>query len=200
MRKLVLVGIPLLLAGFALAGWWWLRPPVVHHETTKFVARQSGITLGAGFTSYIHAEAVRAAYPKAEVITDIQRPGSRDHPPRNLLTLELRPFTHLGVDGRLTLDFFNDRLMEVTFYPVDVEAYAPALARAEPGLRRDGANRQVLVSGSRRVAANIAQQASEIGPRIGARAFVLWQDRRLRTELDQWDARFGHLPQPLVAQ
>lgn len=196
MKRLIWT-LPVLLVLVAGLWWWWAQPRPLHDETAAFGARHTGIALAAGFTSYADVATVRAAHADAVVVTDIRRPATRAHPPRELLTLELRPFTHLDVPGRLTLDFFNDRLMEVTFYPDNVQAYAPALARAERGLQRQGANRQVGVSGHRRVAANIAQQASPLGPSMGARAFVLWQDLRLRRELDDWDARFGHLPQPV---
>jgi hypothetical protein len=195
--KRFLVIMPLALGILAAGLWAWLaRPPPLHEASAAFGARKPGIELGAGFVSYVDAASVRAVYADTQVINDIRRTATPAHPPRALLTLALRPFTHLDVPGWLTLDFFNDRLMEVTFYPQDPKAYAPALSRAEPGLRRQGANRQVGVSGHRRVAANIAQQASPLGPRMGARPFVLWQDLRLRAELDDWDARFGHLPQP----
>lgn len=186
-----------LISGFAAALWWVYRPATLHADTPQFVARKAGVELAAGFVSYSDVASTVAAYPQAVTLADILRPATNAHPPRALVTLELRPFSHLDQPGRLTLDFFNDRLMEVTFYPNDAAAYAPELARAEPRLRRQGANRQVTVSGHRRVAANIAQQAGALGPSMGARPFVLWQDLRLRAELDAWDSRFGHLPQPV---
>ena len=186
-----------LVGGFAAALWWVYHPATPHADTAQFVTRKAGIELAAGFVSYTDVATTQATYPRAVTLTDIRRPATDAHPPRALVTLELRPFNHLDSPGRLTLDFFNDRLMEVTFYPDNATAYAPSLAHAEPRLRRQGANRQVTVSGHRRVAANIAQQAGDLGPSMGARAFVLWQDLRLRAELDTWDARFGHLPQPM---
>lgn len=194
--KRYLWAVPVLVAAATAAFWWWARPVPLHGETAAFGERKPGIELGVGFTSYVDLASVRAAHPEAVVITDVRRAATPAHPARELITLELRPFSHLDVPGRLTLDFFNDRLMEVTFYPVSANDYAPVLARAEPRLRREGANRQVLVSGQRRVASNVAQQASPLGPSMGGQPFVLWQDRRLRRELDDWDARFGHLPQP----
>lgn len=120
-----------LVGGFAAALWWVYHPATPHADTAQFVTRKAGIELAAGFVSYTDVATTQATYPRAVTLTDIRRPATDAHPPRALVTLELRPFNHLDSPGRLTLDFFNDRLMEVTFYPDNATAYAPSLAHAD---------------------------------------------------------------------
>ncbi len=180
-------------AGVLVAAWlpWWSDRPK-HPDTAAFQAQARGVELTAGLRSYMREAAVTERYPEVVEVTRIQRPATADHPARDLVTLELQPFNHLGVTGRMQLDLFNDRLMELTFTPDDVVAYSAALAAAEPGLKRSATGRREQVSGHRRVASNVAQLATPAGAQLGARPFTLWQDRRLRAQLDDWDARFGH--------
>lgn len=176
-------------------GSWWARP-APHPETQAFQTREPGIPLTAGLVSQASEAEVRQTIEGLQVALSVERPATPAHPPRHLLTLSAEPFEHLGVAGRLTLDFFNDRLMEVTFVPTDLSAYAEALRRAEPGLRRDRVGRQEAVDGPRRVVSNVAQLTTPAGAALGGTPFTLWQDRRLRAQLDDWDARFGHIPPP----
>ena len=184
-------------AGVLVAAWlpWWSSRPD-HPDTAAFETRLTGVELTADLRSYMSEEAVLRRYPDGVQVHRILRPATPDHPPRNLVTLELMPFTHLGVDGRMTLDFFNDRLMEMTFSPGDIPAYAAALSRAEPGLRRNATGRRDKIEGQRRVASNVAQLETPAGQQLGAMPFTLWQDRRLRAQLDDWDTRFGHFAPP----
>lgn len=185
------------MSGVLLAAWlpWWSDRPD-HPETAAFETRLTGVDLTAGLRSYMREEAVARRYPELVDVTRILRPATPDHPARDLVTLELSPFTHLGVEGRMTLDFFNDRLMEMTFIPQDASAYAAALARAEPGLRRDNTGRRERINGHRRIASNVEQLSTPAGRQLGSTPFTLWQDRRLRAQLDDWDARFGHFAPP----
>lgn len=175
---------------------WADRIPTLHAETVAFGNLQPGVRLTANLESYARSAAVREQYPELKELSRITRPANALHPARDLLTLEQRGFLHLEIRGRLTLDFFNDRLMEVTFFPDDLPAYAVALARAEPALRRERTGRRELLVGARRVISNVEQLTSEAGRHLGNTAFTLWQDRRLRAELDDWDRRFGHLAPP----
>jgi hypothetical protein len=174
----------------------WQGPPPLHAESAAFGEVRPGVPLTAGLVSYVDEAAVRERLPELSVITRILRPATVEHPPRNLLTLEQRGFEHLGVRGRLTLDFFNDRLMEVTFYPDSAAEYAAPLAAAETGLQRQASGRREGVAGHRRVVSNVEQLTTDGGRFLGSTPFTLWQDRRLRAELDDWDRRFGHLAPP----
>jgi hypothetical protein len=49
--------------------------------------------------------------------------------PAELRTLRIDRYRHLGVDGKLVLDFFNDQLMECVFYPVDGRLFKEKLCR-----------------------------------------------------------------------
>lgn len=195
LRPFLIIGIVvglLLLALFRP----WQGGPELHAESAAFGEVRPGITLTAGLRSYLDEAAVREQLPDLSEVTRILRPATPEHPPRNLLTLEQRGFEHLGVRGRLALDFFNDRLMEVTFYPDSAAEYAAPFAAAEPGLQRQASGRREGVAGHRRVVSNVEQLTTDGGRFLGSTPFTLWQDRRLRAELDDWDRRFGHLAPP----
>ena len=100
----------------------------------------------------------------------------------------------LGSTGVITLEFFNDRLYEVTFHPTDLSGTSNKLFRTTPGLKRDRNGRANMVKGNLRVATNIDLANSDVGRAVRTTAYILWQDKRLRSQLDDWDVRFGNIP------
>lgn len=195
MKALQPLLVVLLVVGAGLLALFrpWEGDPPLHAETAAFGEVRPGIPLTAGLQSYESEEAVRARFPDLSEALRIHRAATPEHPPRHLLTLEQVGYEHLGARGRITLDFFNNRLMEVTFYPDYPSVYAAPLAAAEPGLKRLASGRREQVAGHRRVVSNVEQLTTQGGQFLGSTAFTLWQDRRLRRELDDWDRRFGHL-------
>mgnify|MGYP001582133884 CR=1 FL=1 len=121
------------------------------------------------------------------------KPGTSNYPPRNLETLTVAGYVHLGVTGDLTLEFFNDRLYEAAFKPSpsDLPRYIRALKPAEPSLKRDALGKAELLQGPRRVASNIEYAVSDVGRAAGSEAFIVWQDTRLVRQRDAWDANFS---------
>ena len=154
-----------------------------------------GVPMVDFFLSYESMADVDAklAYEQLRVArTASHKPKSRHYPPRDLDTLEVEGFTHLGQRGTLTLEFFNDRLYEARFIPEDLDpAYPKRLHEAHPELVRDKTGNIDVNLGQRRVTSNVDFAASNVGRALATRAFVIWQDVRLKQQLKIWEDTYG---------
>ncbi|SFF23772.1 hypothetical protein SAMN04488120_10199 [Fontimonas thermophila] len=112
-------------------------------------------------------------------------------PPRALDVVTVHQFRHWGVQGQLELQFFNDRLYQTEFEPEDPERYLAAQRRELPQLARQRSGRAELIDGHLRIASSLDLAVSEIGRKLRTRPFILWQDRRLIRQRDEWDRRFA---------
>lgn len=201
-RPLYALAGAILVAGVATT-WWWMeqrRPPPEHPETAAFEAVQEPrIDLLDGLRSYEAEAAVRVPLEAAGLQIErrvLRRPPSERYPPRVLASLVVNGYRHLGVDGQLTLEFFNDRLMEADFRPADSDQYARQLRAAMPQLKRDRVGHAEWSDGTLRVWSNVELARSRVGGSLRTDALVLWQDLRLIRQRDDWDARFGAIPVP----
>ena len=192
---IVLVGV--------LVSWWWSRThsaPPRHPETAAFEAPlEPRLDLVDGFRSGDGQDAVRTPLEAAGLSVErrvLRRPPSERYPPRELTSLVVGGYRHLGVDGQLTLEFFNDRLMEIDFRPDDAAVYARRLHEAMPGLKRDRVGHAELVDGDRRIWSNVDLAKSRVGGSLRTEGLVIWQDLRLIRQRDDWDERFGSIPAP----
>lgn len=191
-----------------LSAWAWVVKPDFlfgaseHPEQQRF-AQPAGkpVALTDAFTSFEAEAAVVTRLQGAELAYErsrTRRPVSAEYPPRDLTTLTVPEYRHLGVEGELRLLFFNDRLFEVHFVPREVERYAEGLARTYPGLDRDPNGRAEWVQGTLRIASNVELARSAVGRTLDTQPYVLWQDLSLVRLRDEWDARFGALPTPIL--
>jgi hypothetical protein len=121
------------------------------------------------------------------------KPPSKRYPSRDLDTLAVSFYRHLDQKGHLTLEFFNNRLYEARFAPIDVKAYVPRLRRAEPALKRDRIGKAELVRGSQRIVANVELANTKVGRELNTQPYVIWQDLRLKQQLAQWEENYGVL-------
>lgn len=199
---LYLLAGAILLVG-VLVSWWWAknnRPPAPHPETAAFeTVQEPRLDLLDGFRSYETEAATRGPLEAAGLRVErrvLRRPPSERYPPRALVSLMVEGYRHLGVDGQLTLEFFNDRLMEVDFRPEDPDRYARQMRAAMPQLKRDGVGHAEWSDGTLRVWSNVELARSRVGGSLRTDALVLWQDLRLIAQRDDWDARFGAIPVP----
>ena len=56
--------------------------------------------------------------------------ANSDRRPRyDILSISVKNYSHLGVDGELIMHFFNDRLSRTVFYPSDFKRYEDALEK-----------------------------------------------------------------------
>ncbi len=138
-----------------------------------------------------------------EVVVELERSGflpsvesrhlavREGAPPRNLDTVTVNQYRHWGVAGRLELQFFNDRLYQTEFEPEDPERYLVALRRELPQLQRTDSGRSELISGHLRIASSVDLAVSTVGKQLKTRPFLVWQDRRLVRQREEWDRRFA---------
>ncbi|HUS23910.1 MAG TPA: hypothetical protein VM369_03100 [Candidatus Binatia bacterium] len=174
--------------------------PVPHAETERFTGHAADpVPMLGGLRSYDSLEAVRARLDAAKAEYKVEQrhatPSSK-YPPHDRDTLVAAKYLHLGTEGVLTLEFFNDRLYEAQFVPGEADPYADRLHASDRRLKRDRAGRAEQVMGALRVATNVDFAGTDVGRNLQTKPFVLWQDLRLVAELDEWDRRFVALPPP----
>lgn len=134
-----------------------------------------------GLMSYQSVEHVRRelAALSWEVVEDSHL-GANDRRPRfDVYTASLKGFVHLGQVGELTLQFFNDRLMETRFFPKDVDAFLAALANAGVDLRRQSD------------ATALPHTRLWTAMDYKKRRYVGWEDVRLADEMKFWIKRYA---------
>lgn len=194
--------VPILIGlAVVLPGLWVAKETIApggHPDKGRFteVAADPVVFLD-GIKSYESVESVRARFDGAKVqytVTPVRPKPSSKYPPRDTDTLLVGLYKHLGIDGQLTLEFFNDRLYEATFVPSEVEDYAEKLHRADQRLTRDRNGRVERTLGNLRVASNVDFAATDVGRSLQTKPYVIWQDIRLMQQLDEWDRRFIALP------
>ena len=177
-----------------LARWPFDSAPI-HPEAQQYTVRQAPTEpLAEIFHSYDSIDAVVATladhrYQAAH--TSNHKPQSRRYPPRDLDTLEVAGYQHLGSRGQLDLEFFNDRLYQARFEPANIRRYLPKLRAAEPTLQRDGVGRSEQTRGNLRVATDMDLANSRVGRYVDAKPYLLWQDLRLKRQLADWESRYG---------
>ncbi len=134
-----------------------------------------------GFFSYASQAEVEAQLKRAGLLYSVGKAnGLAPNDPRptyEVVEIKVQAFTHLNQSGELNLSFFNNRLSDTRFFPVDPEAYLAALRNS--GLQ---VTEQRAVSGSTAV---WTYQAYD------GRRYVGWTDSRLDEEHAKWIARYS---------
>ena len=174
--------------------YWLVRqePP----ELKMFTDRApDGVALADLFLSYESVPDVTAKLEYDQLRAErsaSHKKKSKRYPPRDLDTLEVRGFKHLGQTGELTLEFFNDRLYEARFIPEELDdGYAQRLHAADAGLPRDKTGNIDATRGPLRVTSNVDFASSKVGRALNTRPFVIWQDQRLKQQLKLWEDTYG---------
>lgn len=151
------------------------------------------VALMNGMRSYSSVQTVTAlllqhGYTwKAE---QIARPSRRTYPPYRTDTLTVANYRHLGEEGTLTLEFFNDRLYETSFVPVRAGKYLQLLRNQGVPLRRRESGRSELTQGNLSMETNIDFATSDVGTAMHLAPYLFWRDARLMQQLRDW----GPLP------
>jgi hypothetical protein len=146
----------------------------------SFTERLPGEVLLSGFLSYATRTDVLASlgHDVALRVVEDSPPVADGRPPFAIHTVEAQPMSCCGQRGVLRLSFFNDRLMEVSFYADEPDALFGTLR--EQGLALDGGGE--LERGCVRITA---------GKDAAARRFVSWRDVRLVRQQRLWISRYS---------
>jgi len=172
--------------------------PSAHPEKAKFTAVVTDpaamIVPLKSYDSVDHVREVLDGKKLKYTVTPVRPAKTSKYPPRDTDTIVVNDYPHLGVEGKLTLEFFNDRLFEATFVPSDLRDYVAALHAADPRLKRERDGRTEISVGSLRIATNVDFASTDTGRNLQTKPYVLWQELRLKDSLDEWDRRFVALP------
>ncbi|MGH8481352.1 MAG: hypothetical protein ACRES8_02690, partial [Nevskiaceae bacterium] len=172
--------------------------PGPHPETQKFTeVAADPATMIDTLKSYDAVADVRAKLDAAKVkytVMPVRPAASSKYPPRDTDTIVASGYAHLRVPGELTLEFFNDRLFEATFVPSELDDYVDRLHAADKRLKRERDGRTEAVIGHLRLATNVDFASTDTGRSLQTRPYVIWQDLRLKNQLDDWDRRFVARP------
>lgn len=172
--------------------------PAPHPETQKFTeVAADPVRMIDTLNSYDSVSAVSAKLDAAKAkytVTPVRPAKSSKYPPRDTDTLVSAGYRHLGVPGQLTLEFFNDRLFEATFVPEELDDYVDRLHAAEKRLKRERDGRTEVIVGNLRLATNVDFASTDTGRSLQTKPYVIWQELRLKNQLDDWDRRFVARP------
>ena len=176
-----------LLFGAALAAGAML--PACNHEPQAPDYRDVApdpVSLMDAFESYETVDAVRATVVHATLLEEFEQEARSGAPAYEQVMLQVVDWFHLDHGGVLNLEFFNDRLLSVVFYPRQAETYS---GRLRDVLTARGFEVGGLRSGSRWEARSghaVVRSLNDLdGPRF------LWLDERLVKQADQWEALHG---------
>lgn len=200
----VVLGVGLGFAALQMEGLRALFGLGPHAETARYTeSRTDGVMLIDRFRSYQDLARVRALLAESghEDVELSRRghPASRHYPALERAILVVGAYEHLGSAGRLSLGFLNDRLYQAEFEPASASEYAAALRRR--GLRPRAADnaRIEVVTGELRIHGTVALAATPMGLQLRTRPWMIWEDRRLVAQRDEWDARYGQVPKGLTS-
>ncbi len=108
------------------------------------------------------------------------------YPPYRSDTLVIKTYQHAGVEGVLTLEFFNDRLYQSHFIPKQPTQYLEWLRTHGLPLPMKRTGRSKLTLGDLEVATNIDFAVSEVGAMMNTTPYVQWTDTRLSQQMRNW--------------
>jgi hypothetical protein len=147
------------------------------------------VSLINGLRSYDGVEAVKALLEKAGYavgVSVIERPSNSRYPPYRNDTLVVSNYKHAEFEGKLTLEFFNDRLYQTFFEPAKAADYLGRLRARGVALPVKRTGRSTLTIGNLLISTNIDFAVSEVGTVMRAKPFVLWEDTRLTQQMKEW--------------
>ncbi len=139
------------------------------------------------YDSVATVQALLAQGGYAAALSTIERkPPSFRHPPYRNDTLAVSKYSHETYEGKLTLEFFNDRLYQAYFVPAQPADYLRWLRGRGVALPVKRTGRSSLTQGYLHITTNIDFASSEVGQAMPSSAFVLWEDLRLVQQMQDW--------------
>ena len=148
------------------------------------------VTFMGALRSYDSVSTVRdwleASGYSASVSTIERDLPSTRYPPYRNDTLVVPEYKHADHEGRLTLEFFNDRLYQAQFMPAQPPQYLSWLRGRGVALPVKRTGRSTVTQGYLRISTNIDFASSDVGTVMGSSPFVLWEDLRLLQQMQDW--------------
>jgi hypothetical protein len=147
------------------------------------------VSLINGLRSYDSVETLRALLEKTNYSIDastIERPSNSRYPPFRTDTLVIANYRHAEFEGKLTLEFFNDRLYQTYFEPAKAADYLRWLRGRGVALPVKRTGRSSLTQGHLLISTNIDFASSDVGAVMRAKPFAFWEDTRLQQQLKEW--------------
>jgi hypothetical protein len=143
-----------------------------------------------GLRSYESLESIQATLAQQNFASELSTinkdtQGGR-YPPYRSDTLVIAKYQHAGIEGRLTLEFFNDRLYQTHFVPQQPTEYLRWLRAHGTPLPIKRTGRSSLIRGDLEVTTNIDFAVTEVGSLMGTKPYVQWTDTRLSTQMRNW--------------
>ena len=149
----------------------------------SYLEKKVGEKLINGFESYTSSAQVRASIPSNffwQVTGNSSLDQDDTRPPYNILSVSLKGYQYKGYTGELVLVFFNDRLMQCIFYPMDIEGFKKVLTK----------NLKVkIIQGSKIKISKNVRLLHYIDYKN--RPYFSWEDNRLIQENSAWIMRYS---------
>ena len=132
-----------------------------------------------GFESYASRDEVMAKLNRRDAIKSVEQSSKHKgaQPPYEIYSARL-PYEDLKEPGELLITFFNNRLMQMSFYPEDLDRYLAALKSSGIELHIGSE----LKNG---------HTAIWIGQDFDNKNYVGWADDRLRAQQRRWLSRYS---------
>lgn len=159
--------------------WWaeYFRP-----VSFEAVAPDNALLI-EGVESYLSVDAFLLKLKARSLAYEVERsptPEKSKRPPFNVTTVKVDAFSALGCTGQLTVEFFNDRLVGVRFFPSDMDEYRKRL------LSQRGLDLLTQSEASASSNARVWSASDQAG-----RSYVGWEDVRLAKEMELWIKRYS---------
>lgn len=131
--------------------------------------------------SYASRDQVMALLPRGgetKVTEDSSRHKPGSQPPYQVYAVKLSSYEHLKQPGWLLITFFNNRLMQVAFYPDKLNDYINALRASGVPVK----------TGSEHISGHTVVW---IGRDFDNKPYIGWADDRLRAQQRRWLSKYS---------
>ena len=146
-------------------------------EEETFLDIQTGVELIDGIESYQSSEVVigmlRLEHDDISTIESSSLPEGDTRPPFTSVSYHIENYSHMGESGDLIVNFFNDRLLAVVFYPNNDESYSKVLAENGYKMREDAHEARPNV---------MVQKDKDYKEKF----CFSWVDKRLEAQANRW--------------
>jgi hypothetical protein len=132
-----------------------------------------------GFESYASRDEVMAKLNRGDAVKSVEQSSKHKsgQPPYQIYSARL-PYEDRKEPGELLITFFNNRLMQMSFYPENLDRYLAALRSSGIELRTGSEVKN-------------GHTAIWIGQDFDNKNYVGWADDRLRAQQRRWLSRYS---------